>query len=61
MARVLLVEDEQVNRVLMAAQLRRGGHLVREVETGESAKAIVGSLGCLDVMSSTSICPASTG
>jgi CheY-like chemotaxis protein len=50
MARVLVVEGDTVARTLLTSQLRTGGHIVLASESSESASALIGKLGCPDVM-----------
>lgn len=49
MARVLVVEDDETVRGVVAAQLRRGGHRVLDTPSGEQALAALDDRAAPDV------------
>ena len=49
-ARILVVDDEEVVRMLVVDLLRERGHMVREAEDGDSAMVQLSSSDALDLM-----------
>lgn len=49
MARVLVVEDDEVTRGIMTAHLKQAGHRVLAVETGQQALATMDERGAADI------------